>query len=272
MKFLQIIKHIYFEISHFPGSKTIFAVSLFTNLPRIMRDKTILTMRFFVPISILSNGKKIQIHNYYELPFYNYDYTDIIECIKDNSLLIDIGAHFGEVSYRHLIKNKSFAYLFEPNPNNATIIEEMFRKNKIKNYKLFRTALGAIDEKSMLSIANPLSYEGKVNNKSGDKNLQNISSDAIPIIVRRFDNIKLSKIDSFMNVFIKIDVEGYEYEVISGMMQTLKMLDSKKKGIRMMIEIKKKNNYNKILAMMRKNIKRIKVTRLTREDYYFKNA
>ena len=248
------------ELRFFSGKdKLIFLASVFFGITRILRDRTILTMKFIRPVKIKTDDDlQVKVSYFYEIPFYAYNYDSILDNILSESVLIDIGAHFGEVSYRFLKRKKGYAYLFEPNPNNQEVIMKNFAQ--MENFSLFPFALGDSNQKQILSLSNPLSYEGSIKHGSGKK---------IKIIVKKLDDIDMPQLSKFNNVFFKIDVEGYEVETIKGMKELLKKLKTKK--VKLFVEIKNNQNLKKIISLLEGIWKKLKVRKVTAEDYLFTN-
>lgn len=258
----MIINKIYHELKSFKGkNRLIFIASVAWNIGKILRDKTILTLTFIMPMAIKKeDGSLVKINHYWELPFYTYDYNNIVNQIDEDSLLIDIGAHFGEVTYRYLRKKKGFAHIFEANPNNCKIIKKLFLKENISNFKLHEFGLGNENKITQIYLANPLSYEGSLKNKASKK---------VSIKINLLDNIKMDEITKFNKIFFKIDVEGYELEVMNGMKKLLKNLGKLKKQIKLAIEIKNSNDYNLIKKLLKESFDKVFTKKLTEEDYLF---
>lgn len=164
---------------------------------------------------------------------------------KENKfkLILDIGSNVGE--YTELFKkiNKNIKIVcFEPQKN-------VFRKlkNNLKNYnniKFYNFAIGSNNIYKKLNTSFGSSYISsfsKYNNKSKyfkiRNSLLNQSNE------KKYEMVKVVRLDSF-NEFkkkkidlIKIDVEGYEIEVLKGMGKILKNTEM------IMIEIHKSNMY-----------------------------
>jgi len=160
------------------------------------------------------------------------------------NVAIDIGANVGTYTVE-LQKNSKKVYSFEPILRNVTYLSWLADKNvKIKKYALGSTnskefiytpSEGKSSDFALSSLSNHLKY--KINSR---KQL---------VSVKKFDDIlknkkTLSKID-----FVKIDVEGYEFNVLKGMSRLF--LYSKPIFL---IEIEKKHNphYLKVLRFMLK--------------------
>jgi FkbM family methyltransferase len=144
----------------------------------------------------------------------------ILPYIKNDSVLIDIGANVGTFTEAVLSKNRNVkAYLFEPVPQYYKWLQSKF--SKYSNVKISELALS--DELGEFPIwvdAINLGWNTMVSKKITD-NMRKISINTIV-----FDDFvemhNIQKIDA-----IKIDVEGLEYKVINGMKKTLLKLDKK---------------------------------------------
>lgn len=135
-----------------------------------------------------------------------------IEKMKFKNVL-DIGGHYGEYSY-YLSKVSNKVHYFEPNPNSFDIFKKTLFNNKIIPYNF------ACGEKQKIVY---------ITDKK-DSAQNKISNNGIEIKQIKIDDIIKEKID-----FIKIDIEGYEYNCLLGMKEILK-----NKPL-LLIEIKKPN-------------------------------
>jgi len=148
--------------------------------------------------------------------------------LDKSKIIVDVGASDGLYykSIRHLgIENKLYA--FEPLKENIRYLKKISEKDK--KFKYARLALG--NRNSNLSIYTP-HYEGKyINNFSSfsknecKKNFE-INNFNINLKNLKFKKsfIKQKTLDSYKlkTALIKIDVEGYEKNVLLGAMNTIK--------------------------------------------------
>ena len=146
----------------------------------------------------------------------------------DIEKIIDVGAHKGEFLEKMLkIEKVNSFYAFEPQKNIFNELSEKFSKNKkvtlynfamdkeITNKKLkinklsMTSSLAEINKKSLyLKIKNFLTFS-----KSNFENEYEIQTNTVDKI---FENISLEK------ALLKIDVEGFEMNVIEGSQMKLK--------------------------------------------------
>lgn len=129
------------------------------------------------------------------------------EFIKNNSMkdkiFIDIGSNLGFIS---ITASKHFkkVYSFEPNNNYTGLFFEMMRVNKVDNVELKPYALS-----NKYSINNFIDNYGcsKLTNKKTK----------LKVKTKTLDEYKFKDVG-----IIKIDVEGHEFNVIKGAIETLK--------------------------------------------------
>ena len=97
-------------------------------------------------------------------------------------------------------------YSFEPLKSNFGLLKENIRENKLGNVKAFNLALGNKKERKEITY-NPHEYgEGSLSLKIRGGIKEEVNVD-------RLDNLA---IDPKGKCFMKIDVEGFEYEVLQG--------------------------------------------------------
>jgi len=131
--------------------------------------------------------------------------------IKENDIVIDAGAHFGDWSdlvLKHT-KNKCKLYAFEPVPNFFIKLQ-----NKVNsNGKCYNLAIGKNDAEVTMNYFYKES-EG-CSSLYDRKALNNIPVQKINIKVTCLDNFCLNNQIEHIN-FLKIDVEGAEWDVLQG--------------------------------------------------------
>lgn len=142
--------------------------------------------------------------------FYEYEFLDFLNTITlGEGCVLDVGAHIGNHSlYFNKIMGKK-VYAFEPNP---VAYKELKINTKINDADInsFNVAVGAMSGKARINI----------------EDQQNIGS---ANITRSKDgDIRLITLDEFVDekntkpVLIKVDVEGFEIEVLKGAEKTIK--------------------------------------------------
>jgi len=135
-----------------------------------------------------------------------------LDNIKEGSIVMDVGAHLGEYS---LLASKKIGpsgtvFVIEPFQGAVRNIEKNFSLNGFKNYKLFPVALGHKLETKVI-------YESEIRGGAyldpilNNKQLSRQKKTKIETIDNIISSNKIPKID-----MLKIDVDGFEYEVLLG--------------------------------------------------------
>lgn len=152
--------------------------------------------------------------------------ADIDEFINDitpffyNRFLtyVDIGAYIGEVLLK-LCQSKNIkfheAHMFEPNPESYVKLQENISRLKLPKLNTYNYALGAGEKDVLISVAGSMTK-------------------ILDVATCAQQGVKISKVqshslDSLVDLFtdhhidlLKIDVEGYEQDVLSGASQILR--------------------------------------------------
>lgn len=138
------------------------------------------------------------------------------------NILLDIGANIGFYS---LLALNSYgyqqAYAFEPNPETFLRLRKNFSLNKLETKaRALPFGLGNENGKTTLAIKSVHTGASSMAETAG----RNFDA-SVEVEVRTFDSYATEEsLDAKRISFIKIDVEGYEYEALLGMRQTLNEL------------------------------------------------
>ena len=136
--------------------------------------------------------------------------------------VFDIGGYIGMYSlfFGKVVGKKGKVFTFEPNPENYEELTFNVKLNKLKNIKTYLLAIGSKKTKLELTVPN-YSSRGSLEPlikkqicKEGCCNTFKVAVETIDSLIKRK---LLTKPD-----FIKIDVEGFETEVLKGMIKTMK--------------------------------------------------
>ncbi len=132
--------------------------------------------------------------------------------IKPEMNIIDVGANIGFYSLilSDLIGSKGNVYSFEPEKNNFNHLKKICRNRK--NIHCFNLAVGDMDKTINLYVSKELN----VDHRTFDNNEK-----------RKITRVKCISIDKFFERkhidFIKVDTQGFEFNVLKGMLKTLKL-------------------------------------------------
>ena len=135
--------------------------------------------------------------------------------LRSGMHVVDIGANQGlyTMHYSRLVGETGRVYAFEPDPELFAVAQSNCRTNGIGNVELHNLALGS-------SAGHMTLFRSRVN--AGDNRLARSQHPAwfkgTEVLVARLDEILAGKrVD-----FIKMDVQGWEFEVLKGMEQVLR--------------------------------------------------
>jgi FkbM family methyltransferase len=126
--------------------------------------------------------------------------------------VMDIGANIGLVTLwlSYLVGESGKVHAFEPNPKLQEMIEKALHRNRRSNVIVHRMALGSKDGTMELYIPQGNSGEGSLirNRARKDCNIVSVPVYTLSSVMakEKFDKVRL----------IKIDVEGFEEEVLRG--------------------------------------------------------
>ncbi len=135
--------------------------------------------------------------------------------IKDGDNVIDVGANIGLMTLllSKFVGKHGTVFAFEPHPENLEIFHKNIKINNIENIILENKAVSNHDGKAKL-------FDGWIKNEQSTAKLFRVEGQpssfietSIVSLDTYFDKIKL--IDKIS--FVKIDVEGVEFDVIKGM-------------------------------------------------------
>ena len=138
--------------------------------------------------------------------------------ISKDSIVLEGGCHIGTHTLKLAILSKH-VLAFEPMIKSNTILQKNLKINNITNVTVHNEGLS---NKSDITYYEWIGYNnpgasGLTNNPMGKPNYENTNSDRYPIKLITIDSLQLDKLD-----FIKLDVEGYEINVIEGAINTIK--------------------------------------------------
>jgi FkbM family methyltransferase len=129
--------------------------------------------------------------------------------MRSGAKVIECGAHHGydTILLSRWVGNAGCVYACEPMPDNIQVIERNLALNEIKNVRIVPKALG------------PSSGSVRFRAQTNSAPLGNQKGSGIVVAVTTVDD--LSEAGCFIPDLIKIDVEGYEIDLLEGASRTL---------------------------------------------------
>lgn len=165
---------------------------------------------------------KLDISDYQEWLIYFYCKADssdyLLNHLGKSKIIFDIGANVGQTALNMMKTQESkgltpFIYAFEPYPKTFYKLVSNIELNKTKQIHYFNLGLGS--EKATLHMV----QHSPTN--SGGFRMSDNPKDSISVSVISLDEFiieqKITSVD-----FIKIDVEGFETQVLTGAVKTIK--------------------------------------------------
>lgn len=174
---------------------------------------------------------------------YEKDQTNFMcSVIKDGDYCFDLGSHIGYFTmlFARLVGEKGKVFSFEPIKEGFEFQKKSIQKNNFKNIKIFNFALGNEEKKQkafIFSDSGMAHFDKSIlglDDSQEHEDFQVKTLDAIP------DVKALEKLD-----FLKVDIEGFEFNALSGGIETLR-----KHKPNMLIEIHSQENYIGIFNML----------------------
>ncbi len=164
------------------------------------------------------------IDHYIQNAYENFTADLLLNLSKDNTIFIDIGAHFG--FYTLLIGSKrknNKIVAFEPVPENFDILKKNIELNDIKNVDVYNLAVSNKCETTKFNVAEHSCSSGFYHHPLSET-VKTIDVEALTID----DFLRGSDISHDLPVIIKIDTEGHDLIVLEGMKETLKSIEDVK--------------------------------------------
>lgn len=158
----------------------------------------------FMRLNMLESGiARDLLYNREREPYSNFAFISMLE---PEDIVIDIGANIGYYALQEARIAKQ-VYAIEPNPESVNqLTANICQSNLLPRIRTYQMAIGDYDGKAMLDITD-------------DSNLCNLSS--VRDCSTRCE-VPISTLDNFIKdkqypTVIRMDVEGYEYEIVKGM-------------------------------------------------------
>jgi len=126
-----------------------------------------------------------------------------------HGIVLDIGANIGTHTLTYA-RTATRVYAFEPQPFMFDMLCTNLLLNNVLNVTPIQCALGPVDGITHMNIHDPT----QINSPAGE----GVGKGESEISIHALDTLAIGRVD-----FIKIDVEGFELEVLKGMGRTLEL-------------------------------------------------
>jgi len=139
--------------------------------------------------------------------------------VKPGMNILEVGANIGYylLLEGRLLKGQGMIYAFEPDPRNISLLERNISLSKLEeNVKFYPYAVSDVNSTGKFYLAGFSNLSSMIQ-KDG-------SGEHIEVKTVKIDN--LEEINNSID-FIRMDIEGYEYEAINGMMGILEKNNAK---------------------------------------------
>ncbi len=132
--------------------------------------------------------------------------------IQKGDIIVDIGANIGYYALleSRLVGDEGRVYAIEPVPRNMELLKESIKLNKYSNIETFQLAIGKENKLDYIYIPDKLNWSSMIKHDSSRVSVENKML------------INVVSLDEFLRGrpqpdLIRMDVEGYETEIVKGM-------------------------------------------------------
>jgi len=153
------------------------------------------------------------------------DYLIKSGIVKKGDTVLDIGANIGYyvLVESNLVGKNGHIYAVEPVSSNFELLKKNVHLNRLSNVSTFQYAFGDRITDGEIFV-------------SDKANLCAMSKEAVGGEVLAVQHVNVMTVDEFVKdkktpTLVRMDVEGYEYEIIKGMAETLKS------GVKILVEL-----------------------------------
>jgi FkbM family methyltransferase len=132
--------------------------------------------------------------------------------VRRGDTVIDVGANLGLVTMvlSSMVGPTGIVHAFEPIPQMQELIDRSLARNQTTNVRLHRCALGSAPDLLTLSVP-----KGHAGSASFVAERQHADSDRVEVPVRTLSEVLAEEAVGHVRL-VKIDVEGFEPEVLAG--------------------------------------------------------
>jgi FkbM family methyltransferase len=137
--------------------------------------------------------------------------------VREGDVVVDIGSNIGYYALMEsiLVGHPGMVYAIEPVRRNFISLTKNISLNGYKNIKAYQLAIGDKQEKVDMNISKKCNWNTII--KTDKIELTGIT-----------ETVEVTKLDKFLSIlrkpnFVRMDVEGYEINILKGMNRTLKL-------------------------------------------------
>jgi FkbM family methyltransferase len=148
------------------------------------------------------------------------------QLLHQGDVVLDIGANIGYYALleSYLVGNKGMVYAVEPVTDNFTLLSKNIRFNGISNIEATQVAMGDENKTATMFLSHKPNWHTLSETSARTKGFVGV------------EDVQLTTIDNFLRGrrkpdIIRMDVEGYELQILKGSSETLK------KGMPLLIEV-----------------------------------
>ena len=155
-----------------------------------------------------------------------FEATKIIkQIIKPGYKIFELGANVGYYALLEakLIGESGKIYAVEPEKNNFTILKKNIELNRLKNIKVDNIAISDKDGQYPLYVTANSNLHSMIKPKSGDYREEMVVTKSVDSYLAEKGGIN----------YLRMDIEGYEFQALQGMDNTLK----NNPGLKLFIEL-----------------------------------
>ncbi len=194
-----------------------------SNVKKYLNSQKIFYLTKMGPIEVHGNKMYLQNKSYQSDCLLNRGFFErlgtklVLDKIKKEEVVIDLGANIGYYTllFAKIVGNKGKVFAFEPDPDNFKFLKKNVDKNNFMNVQLEQKAVSNTNGTTKLFL------------NEGNKGAHRIYHSELA--GNEYKEVKVITLDSFfkkMKVdqkidFIKMDIEGSEFEALKGMKNLL---------------------------------------------------
>jgi FkbM family methyltransferase len=158
-------------------------------------------------------SRELALHGFHE----KSSTEQIKKMLKSGMKIVEVGANIGYYTLieAKLIGKDGFIYAFEPSPRNFEFLKRNIILNKYKNIEIYQKAIGSENGTSKFFVANRSNLSSLIKREDW-AGLYNDNNGIDVEVIKLDEFLKDKKVD-----LIRMDIEGYELEVLKGLRYTL---------------------------------------------------